>query len=492
MAHYDSSHFSGFDSSSRTPETEQKAMANEPSPPLPSVCIIGAGPTGITTAKRMKEFGIPFDCYEASDEVGGNWYYKNPNGMSACYQSLHIDTSKWRLAFEDFPVSADLPDFPHHSELFQYFKDYVEHFGLRESIIFNTSVVAAERDTDGLWTITRSDGEVRTYDVLMVCNGHHWDPNIPDYPGEFDGGPHAQPQLQRPVRPGRHARQKGSRGRNGQLRLGYCLRTGPEIPRRQAHRVGSPWSLGTAEISRRCTRRQTDHPRLDAAWSTTVPESSIPRQESGNDGSYGLPKPDHRPPFEAHPPSASGEFLGRAGSGDITFKPAITKLDGKQVHFADGTAEDVDVVICATGYNISFPFFSDPNLLPDKDNRFPLFKRMMKPGIDNLFFMGLAQPMPTLVNFAEQQSKLVAAYLTGKYQLPSANEMQEITKADEAYFLAPLLQVTTPHDSARVRSYVRNMNKEIAKGTKRAAASGNKLPVAARAAAHELEKADRA
>lgn len=155
--------------------------------PLPSVCIIGAGPTGITTAKRMKEFGIPFDCYEASDEVGGNWYYKNPNGMSACYQSLHIDTSKWRLAFEDFPVSADLPDFPHHSELFQYFKDYVEHFGLRESIIFNTSVVAAERDADGLWTITRSDGEVRTYDVLMVCNGHHWDPNIPDYPGEFDG-----------------------------------------------------------------------------------------------------------------------------------------------------------------------------------------------------------------------------------------------------------------------------------------------------------------
>ena len=178
---------------------------------------------------------------------------------------------------------------------------------------------------------------------------------------------------------------------------------------------------------------------------------------------YGLPKPDHRP-FEAHP-SASGEFLGRAGSGDISFKPAITKLDGKQVHFADGTAEDVDVVICATGYNISFPFFSDPNLLPDKDNRFPLFKRMMKPGIDNLFFMGLAQPMPTLVNFAEQQSKLVAAYLTGKYQLPSANEMQEITKADEAYFLAPYYKSPRHTIQLEFDPYVRNMNKEIAKGT---------------------------
>ena len=104
--------------------------------PLPSVCIIGAGPTGITTAKRMKEFGIPFDCYEASDEVGGNWYYKNPNGMSACYQSLHIDTSKWRLAFEDFPVSADLPDFPHHSQIKDYLEAYAEAFDLTSRIEF--------------------------------------------------------------------------------------------------------------------------------------------------------------------------------------------------------------------------------------------------------------------------------------------------------------------------------------------------------------------
>ncbi len=71
---------------------------------LPKVCIIGAGCSGFTTAKRLKDHGIPYDCFEASDDVGGNWYYKNPTGMSSCYESLHIDTSSTRLQFEDFPV----------------------------------------------------------------------------------------------------------------------------------------------------------------------------------------------------------------------------------------------------------------------------------------------------------------------------------------------------------------------------------------------------
>jgi cation diffusion facilitator CzcD-associated flavoprotein CzcO len=469
--------------------SEQKAMAMSPTN-LPRVCIIGAGPSGITTAKRMKEFGIPFDCYEASDEVGGNWYYKNPNGMSACYQSLHIDTSKWRLAFEDFPVSADLPDFPHHSELFQYFKDYVEHFGLRESIIFNTSVVAAERDTSGLWTITRSDGEVRTYDVLMVCNGHHWDPNIPDYPGEFDGVLMHSHSYNDPFDPIDMRGKKvvvvgmGNSGLDIASELGqrYLAEKLTVSARRGVWVL--PKYLGGVPGDKLITP-----PWMPRGLRLFLSRRFLGKNLGTMEG-YGLPKPDHRP-FEAHP-SASGEFLGRAGSGDISFKPAITKLDGKQVHFADGTAEDVDVIVCATGYNISFPFFSDPNLLPDRDNRFPLFKRMMKPGIDNLFFMGLAQPMPTLVNFAEQQSKLVAAYLTGKYQLPSAGEMQEITKADEAYFLAPYYKSPRHTIQLEFDPYVRNMNKEIAKGTKRAEASGNKLPVTARAAAHELERADRA
>jgi cation diffusion facilitator CzcD-associated flavoprotein CzcO len=192
---------------------------------------------------------------------------------------------------------------------------------------------------------------------------------------------------------------------------------------------------------------------------------------------YGLPKPDHEP-LEAHP-SVSGEFLTRAGCGDIKFKPAIKALEGKRVRFADDSVEDVDAIVFATGYKISFPFFDDPALKPDADHRFPLFKRMIKPGVPNLFFMGLAQPLPTLVNFAEQQAKLAAAYLVGQYAPPSDAEMAKIIAKDEERHLGQFYQAARHTIQVDFNVYCADLKKEITKGETRARAAGGKLPVAA-------------
>lgn len=446
---------------------------------LPRVCIIGAGPSGITTAKRLKDHGVPFDCFEASDEVGGVWYFDNPNDMSACYQSLHIDTSKWRLAFEDYPVPAEWPDFPHHSLLFQYFKDYTDHFGLRDRITFNTRVLNAERAIDGQWSITLSTGETREYDALVVCNGHHWDPNIPDYPGEFDGTlmhSHAYKDPFTPV---------DMRGKN--IVVVGMGNSGLDIASELSQRFLAKkltvsarrgvWVL--PKYLQGVAGDKLEMPGWMPRWLQLGIQRRFLAKNLGTMEGYGLPKPDHKP-FEAHP-SASGEFLGKAGGGDIKFKPAIAALEGKQVRFADGSVEDVDVIVCATGYHISFPFFSDPEFLPDSENRFPLYKRMMKPGVNNLFFMGLAQSKPTLVNFAEQQSKLLVAYLTGKYMAPDAEEMQRVIKADEDYYLGPFYKSPRHTIQLEFDVYVKNMEKELIIGGKRAKAAGFPLPVPARA-----------
>jgi hypothetical protein len=143
----------------------------------------------------------------------------------------------------------------------------------------------------------------------------------------------------------------------------------------------------------------------------------------------------------------------------------------------------VDAIIFATGYDMKFPFFDDPELVPDADHRLPLFKRMMKPGVPNLFYMALAQPLPTLVNFAEQQAKLAAAYLTGRYLPPSKAEMERIIVKDEEVHLGQYYRSKRHTIQVDFGTYVRDLMKEIAAGEKRAKAAGNKLPVEPRAAA---------
>src|SRR2546421_6384374 len=156
---------------------------------LPYACVIGAGSSGIAAAKALHERGIPFDCFEKSDRVGGNWVFGNRNGMSSAYRSLHINTSRERMEYSDFPMPKSYPDFPHHTEIAEYFENYVDHFGLRDRIVFETGVEHAARGRDGVWTITLDSGEQRLYDALLVANGHHWDPRWPEppFPGRFDG-----------------------------------------------------------------------------------------------------------------------------------------------------------------------------------------------------------------------------------------------------------------------------------------------------------------
>jgi NADH dehydrogenase FAD-containing subunit len=163
-------------------------------------------------------------------------------------------------------------------------------------------------------------------------------------------------------------------------------------------------------------------------------------------------------------------------------KGAIERLDGDGVIFTDGNRQQLDAIVWATGYKISFPFFEAPELTPDSNNRFDLFKRMVRPGFDNLFFMGLAQPLPTLVNFAEQQSKLVANYLTGTYALPDPETTRKTIQADDEFHTGHFYN--SPRHTIQVdfHAYCADLQKELKRGASRARSTGNAIPVPARAA----------
>jgi cation diffusion facilitator CzcD-associated flavoprotein CzcO len=440
------------------------------------VCIIGAGCSGITTAKRLKDFGIDYDQFELSDDVGGNWYFKNPNGRSSVYESLHIDTSTLRLQFEDYPAPEDFPDFPHHTQIHDYFRSYVDHFGLRDAITFETGVDRAVRAGGG-WDVTLSTGETRHYTDLVVANGHHWSPRLPDWAGDpFDGQVIHSHAYINPFEP---VEMRGKR-----VIVVGMGNSAMDI----ASELSSRWMAEKLYVSARRGVWVLPKYRNGQAADKVMAPPDIPREQAlaasrrlirelvGNMSNYGLPEPDHEP-LSAHP-SVSADFLTRAGSGDIHMLPAIERLDGRTVHLVDGSTVEADVVVCATGYDMRFPFFDadEVELHPTSDHRYPLFKRMIKPGVDHLYFLGLAQSSPTIVNLAEQQSKLLARLLTGTYELPPVDEQVRIMEKDEAEHLAQYY--ASPRHTIQIDfgRYVVDLLAEIEAGEQRARATSGSRP----------------
>ncbi|MCF6278201.1 MAG: hypothetical protein L3J16_05555, partial [Anaerolineales bacterium] len=119
----------------------------------------------------MRPTGIPFDCLEREDQIGGNWCYGKP--CSSVYDSTHLISSKRLTEFTDFPMPRHYPEFPGHQQVLEYFRDYTRHFGLQEHIQFNTSVERLEpSDPTGSssgWQVRLASGERRQYRGVVIA-----------------------------------------------------------------------------------------------------------------------------------------------------------------------------------------------------------------------------------------------------------------------------------------------------------------------------------
>lgn len=440
------------------------------------VCIIGAGSSGIASCQVLQARGVPFDCFEKGSTVGGNWRYLNDNGMSAAYESLFINTSRRRMEYSTFPMPDDYPDYPHHTQIAQYFDDFVDHFGFREEIRFNTEVTAVAPTDGGGWNVATDDGEERRYSAVLVANGHHWNPRWPDYPGEFSGeAMHAHG----------YTNWKGFEDKRvlvlgiGNSACDIACETS-----RVSDMTFLAMRRGAYVIPKYLKGRPTDElgsdltSRLPLTVQRAMYEQLL-KIAQGDMEDYGLPKPDHKI-LEAHP-TVSAELLQRIGHGRVKPKPNIERLEGDHVRFVDGSRERIDRIVYCTGYKITFPFFS-PDLLDAPDNRLSLYRRVVHPRLDRLYFIGLVQPLGAIMPLAEAQSEWVADLLQGRVGLPSRPEMEEVIRREDERMRNRY--VASPRHTIQVDffPYLRTIQRERRRG------GTGRSPLAARRAerSHEL------
>ena len=331
----------------------------------PTTAVIGAGISGLTSSKMLSDYGIDHTCFEASDRIGGNWAFGNPNGHSSAYRSLHIDTSKERLSFRDFPMPENYPDFPHHTQIKDYLESYAEAFDLKHNIEFRT---ASSTPTVSAAAAGRSPTRPAPFDSSTTSSsptGTTGTRGIAEFPGEFTGrtlhshhyiDPRVTDRLLRTADPRRRARQQRRRHRRRALVEGAADHGDPvdalrcvdraEVRVRQAGRHDVPHNA--VPTARLAAQDHADGPadeRLEQRAATVCPaQPQVLR---------GSPHPVGR---AAAPPR-----LGRRHP-----EAERHRLDGCTVHFEDGTSDDFDVIV-ATGYNITFPFF-DPDFISAPDN----------------------------------------------------------------------------------------------------------------------------
>ena len=450
--------------------------------PTPTVAVIGAGISGLTTLKMLEDYGIGAVCFETSDRIGGNWAFDNPNGSSSAYRSLHIDTSKHQLSFRDFPTPEEFPDFPHHSQIKQYLDSYADAFDLLRSIEFETRVAHAHRLQDGGWelttertgaaAVTASGPETRRFDLLVVGNGHHWDPRFADFSGEFTGEmihSHAYIDPWDPL----HLMDKRILVVGiGNSAADIAVELSSKVMRNEVvlSTRSSAWIVPKYIAGKPADKYFATLPYVPYAWQRRAIQMIQP-MSAGTPEDYGLPKPNHKF-FEAHP-TQSVELPLRLGSGDVTATGDIDRLDGTWVHFTDGTAAEFDVMIQATGYNTTFPFFDRDFLSADGNNHVPLYKRMFSPGIDDLAMVGFAQATPTLFPFIEAQARLVAAWAAGLYRTPPVAEMKRVIVEDEKKYIGHMLDTPRHQQQVDYFLYERDLRtREIPRGLARARAHG--------------------
>jgi thioredoxin reductase len=390
------------------------------------VCIVGAGSSGLTACQVLGARGIAYDCFEKGSAIGGNWRYENDNGQSSAYRSLHINSSRSLMSYKAFPMPEHYPDYPSHEHIAAYFDAYAKRFGLAEKIRFRTEVVTVE-PADGCWQVTVEDADGRRqtnrYRAVLVANGHHWNPRWPEPPfsgsEEFEGEQlHAHYYREPEILVGKRVLVLGI----GNSAVDIAVEAS-----RIAERTFIAMRRGAYVLPKYLGGKPIDDasPPFMSRLPLAVQRFFMGRllkMAIGEMTDYGLPKPDHKL-LEAHP-TVSSELLPRLGHGDIAVKPNIDRFTGgRGIRFADGSEEEIDLVVYCTGYKISFPFLPK-EVFEAQDNRMRLYRRVVSPDHQGLYFIGFIQPLGPIMPIAEAQSEWIADLLTGKATLPSEEEMR--------------------------------------------------------------------
>jgi cation diffusion facilitator CzcD-associated flavoprotein CzcO len=386
-----------------------------------SIAVIGAGAAGLCAAKYLKQAGFQnITIFEIGTQIGGMWCYQNDSGRSSAYKTLHINTAKNLTNFSDYPFDSTVQFFPSHWDMHRYLISYADHFGLTPLIRFGTRITDVKPlfvpgREEPRWVLTLENGAQQSFDRVIVANGHLSEPH---HVAELQGftGQYLHSHDYREPEPfvGKRICVVGAGNSAFDIASDVC--------------VNSPYCVLVARSGVLIAPKLIlGHPFTDVSmrlYRDWIPEfvrrrllRALVFLVHGRMTDLGF-----KPLTKRTHPTSNATIVQHVAYRRVMVKTGIEGVRGQTIRFDDGSENEFDVIIAATGYSIDLPFISS-EIVPVKDNRIDLYKRIVPPGWPGLYFVGMFNTTTALNQVFEWQSKWIAEVELGHAVLPPPDEM---------------------------------------------------------------------
>ncbi|CAL8069303.1 unnamed protein product [Orchesella dallaii] len=364
-----------------------------------NVCIVGGGPSGIVSLKRILETSsLTGKIIEQKSDIGGIWNYNrdkkftastrnmsgdtvspDPENTTTMYDDLRTNIPYPLMAFVDHKYQEEnMSTYPAQSKVFEYLQSYAKRFNLWPNIQLNTSIVDIRPDNPsapegqaGKWIVETHDLKTDTfstdiYDAVLICAGKH------SYP------------YQSPI--------EGQETFKGSIFHTKYYKSAQDFKGKQVVLIG--FGLSSADLTLQLA---------ETAEKVTV---------------------CHKSPFGANFGLVPMNCRETNEVKRITENGVIT-LDDEVI--------PCDAIILCTGYAVKYPFLHESCGISVVKEKY----------IPHLYNMSIFTKRPTLcfVNVcyrsaefitAEIQARYAISCLEGKTKLPTYEEMEAALKEDEA------------------------------------------------------------
>jgi Flavin-binding monooxygenase-like len=395
------------------------------------VAVIGAGASGLCSAKYLLHAGFDVTVFEIGSQIGGMWCFNNDSGRSSAYRTLHINTSRGVTRFSDLDFDAETQPFPDHYDMHRYLVSYAEHFGVTPRIRFNSKVEQVRPAFDPareppVWEIVLADGATERFDAVLLATGHLSKPlHVAELQRFGEGYLHAHDYREPEPFVGKRICVVGVGNSACDIASDVCVtsrrtvlvaRSGVTILPKLL--FGRAFTDITAQIQRPWIPRGLRQRLVRVlVWLA-----------HGDMTKLGFKRSDTL----SHVTS-NGTVTTDIAYRRITVKQGIDAVDGHRIRFADGTEEEFDTLIAATGYRIDLDMLP-PDVVRVEDNRLDLYMRVVPPGWPGLFLMGFFNTDTALNMVFEHQARWVREFLLGNAVLPTEAEMRQAIADRAAWY----------------------------------------------------------